>query len=496
MSNNIIIDTSYGQTRVALMENNDLVEIYFEDNRHIGIAGNIYKGKVVSVLPGMEAAFVDIGLDKNAFLYVGDAVIKKEYKEEHDDDLIDKVSIRDVVKVGQDILVQVIKEPIGTKGPRVTVNITLPGRYLVLVPNVGYVGISRRIEDETERERLKIEIQKVKLNDFGVIIRTAAEGFEDKDFIEDIEFLKRLWEKIETKSNITKAPKLIHKDLSLIYRIVRDMFTLNIDKFVINNKEEFAKVLELAEMMSTALGQRVELYSKEYDIFEFYQIQSKLDKVLARKVWLKCGGYLVIEQTEALIVVDVNTGKYVGNNNLEDTILKANLEAAKEIAKQIRLRDCGGIIVIDFIDMEDLKHQESVIETLKLHLKNDRTKTHVVGMTQLGLVEMTRKKMRQNVSTVIQMNCPSCDGTGKVLLPQMVAQEIERKVGRLINEKMASGIIIEAHSLVICELQGNSEDGKNGITERYDNKILIKQKHTQNINEYDVKHVDNIKYLC
>lgn len=497
MSNNIIVDVSFGQTRVAVVEDGELVELYIEDSEHTSMVGNIYLGKVVNVFPGMEAAFVDIGQEKNAFLYVGDAIIRNEFKEDSKEEAVTpSVSINDVVKVGQDILVQVVKEPIGTKGPRVTANITLPGRYAVLVPNVDYIGISRRIEDEDEKQRLKTEIEKVKPEGFGMIIRTAAEGLTESHFAEDINFLTKLWSKIKAKSEGVSAPRVIHRDLSLVYRTVRDMFTQSIDKFVINEKEEYTKVLELVELISPGLKTRVEYYSKSHDIFEYYQIQSKISKALARKVWLKSGGYIVIDQTEALIVIDVNTGKYVGNNNLEETILKINLEAAKEIAKQLRLRDIGGIIIIDFIDMMELEHQTKVLDALRQHLKKDKTRTHIIGFSQLGLVEMTRKKMRQNLSLVLQTECPCCSGSGKILLPEMIAKDIERKIDKLFCELMAEGVIVEAHHLVIKELEGEAEEKLNAMKNKYNKTIILKTKRTQNIEEFEVKDVDNIKFLC
>lgn len=499
MSNSsIIVDVSFGQTRVAVVEDNELVEIYVEDNKHSSMVGNIYKGKVLNVFPGMEAAFVDIGTDKNAFLYVGDAVPKNEYREdeEHDESSALSVSINDIVKPGQEILIQVVKEAIGTKGPRVTTNITLPGRYIVLVPGVNYVGISRRIEDEAERSRLREEVEKVRPQGYGVIIRTAAEGLNSSDFTEDINFLVKLWEKIDSKDKNAPAPRLVHKDLGLIYRTVRDMFTLSIDKFIINDKEEYGKVLELVEMTSPGLKQRVEYYSKNYNIFEFHGINSKIPKALARKVWLKSGGYIIIDPTEALTVIDVNTGKYTGNTTLEETIVKINIEAAKEIAKQLRLRDIGGIIIVDFIDMINTDHQQQVLEEFRHFLKRDKTKTHVVGISQLGLVEMTRKKMRQNLSLTLQTECPCCDGTGRIILPEMIAKDIERQVDKAFNDHMASGIIITAHPLVIKELQEKNDNIIERMKKRYNKSVVAKAKDSQNIEEFEVKDIDNITYLC
>ncbi len=416
MINEMIVDVDSEEIRVGILEDKELVEIHIERTSQQGLVGNIYRGKVSTVLPGMQAAFIDIGYEKNAFLYVGDAIQQKEFS----DDEIDyrdyaEYNISDILKVGQEITVQVIKEPVGTKGPRVSTHITLPGRNLVLLPNADYIGISRRIESETERQKLKKIAEKLKPDNMGLIVRTASEGKEESDFVEDVSFLTKLWDKIKKTESSGAVPRCIHKDINLIYRSVRDLFTASVDKFIINDEKEYLKVLELVEMISPVLKKRVELFSKEYKIFDYYQIETKIERALSRKVWLKSGGYIIIDRTEALTVIDVNTGKFVGGNNLEDTVLKTNIEATKEIAKQLRLRDIGGIVIIDFIDMNNNEHQQMVLDSLRQSLKNDRTKTIVLGMTALGLVEMTRKKIRQELSSVMNSNCPCCDGTGKIL---------------------------------------------------------------------------------
>lgn len=416
MINEIIVDVNADEIRVGILEDKELVEIHIERTNHKGLVGNIYRGKVSSVLPGMQAAFIDIGYEKNAFLYVGDAITQKEYSDDEIEVYRDysEYNITDILKVGQEITVQVIKEPIGTKGPRVSTHITLPGRNLVLLPNADYVGISRRIENENERLKLKRIAEKLKPDNMGLIVRTVSEGKDEADFVEDVSFLTKLWSKIKKSEYSGPVPRCIHKDINLIYRSVRDLFTWNVDKFIINDEKEYFKVLELIEMISPALKTRVELFNKEYEIFDYYQIETKIERALARKVWLKSGGYIIIDKTEALTVIDVNTGKFVGDNNLEETVLKTNIEATREIAKQLRLRDIGGIVIIDFIDMNDAEHQQMVLDSLKQNLKNDRTKTIVLGMTSLGLVEMTRKKIRQELATVMKCDCPYCEGTGKI----------------------------------------------------------------------------------
>lgn len=492
MVNEIIVDIGLEENRVAVLEDKELVEIYIERPNQERLVGNIYRGKVSSVLPGMQAAFIDIGYEKNAFLYVGDAVSQKEFNEE-DDDVYHELrgyNIDELLRPGQEITVQVTKEPIGTKGPRVTTHITLPGRQLVLLPNADYIGISRRIENEEERNRLKKMAEKIKPKGMGLIVRTAYESKSTEDLTSDLNFLIKLWEKIKQKERSGPAPRCIHKDISLIYRAVRDLFTWNVDKFVINDRQEYSKVLELVEMASPALKLRVEYFSKSIDLFEYYQIEPKISKALARKIWLKCGGYLVLDQTEALTVIDVNTGKYVGGSNLEDTVLKTNLEAAKEIAKQLRLRDIGGIIIIDFIDMREPQHQQQVLDTLKQALKRDRTKTTVVGMTGLGLIEMTRKKIRQGLSSVMLSDCPYCDGIGKILSPESIARNVEKEINRYFTQTIANAIQVEVHPSVAVILTGADGQRLSMMEKTFNKRIVVKESNEVKHEEIKIKEID------
>jgi len=410
----IIIDAGADGTRVAFLEDGDLVEIYIEDSGHRSILGNIYLGRIENVLQGMQAAFVDIGCDKNAFLYIDDIISRGQEKD-----------IANLVDVGQDIAVQVIKEPMGTKGPRVTTNIKLPGRYVILLPYMNYIGISKKIENEAEKQRLKDLAQCIKPDGMGIIIRTEAQGKEKGELARDLEFLIKQWEKVKDRMNKVNAPAILHKDDDLIARLVRDGFTCGIDKLVINSKEKYNQVLELLDAISPSLNDKVEYYNGDKRIYEYYKIEEKLLKAVERKVWLKNGGYIIIDETEALTVIDVNTGKYVGKDNPRETILLTNKEAAKEIAKQLRLRDIGGIIIIDFIDMANNMQQEEVLEELKKHLKRDRSRTTVMGITHLGLVEMTRKKLRDNLSSILMKKCPYCRGTGKVLLKEIMGKDVD-----------------------------------------------------------------------
>lgn len=475
MSKEIAVDVDHDQTRVAVMEQRNLVEIYIEKSYKKRIVGNIYKGKVANVLPGMQAAFVDIGLEKNAFLYIDDVLSDKSEEDEGGNSRGSKTTIQNVLNVGQELVVQVIKEPIGSKGPRVTTQITLPGRYAVLMPTVDYIGISRRIESDEERKRLKEIAEKIKPENMGLIIRTVAGGKKEEDICQDVEFLMKLWNRLQQREKTAVAPKLIHKDVNLVYRIVRDLFTKDVERFYINDRNEYEKVLELLDYISPHLKPKVTLYIGEKDIFDHFCLETEIEKALKRKVWLKSGGYIVIDQTEALTAIDVNTGKYVGKKNLEDTVVKTNLEAAVEIAKQLRLRDIGGIIIIDFIDMNTPEHQQMVIETLETHLKKDRTKAHVLGITQLGLVEMTRKKVKQGLGEVLQKLCPYCDGKGKVLSEDTMGKKVEKKIKRVFEANPeAEAVLIEVDPKVAAVVIGSGGTHLSKLEQELGKHIYIK----------------------
>ena len=431
MIRDIIADVRDGQTRVAILEDGELVELFMEGEGKWEITGNVYRGKVENVLPGMQAAFVDIGLEKNAFLYVDDIILDGGVFEFSDEQGISKnnaltQSIGGMISKGQELTVQILKEPIGTKGARVTTQITLPGRYMVLMPLVDYIGVSRRIEDEGERQRLKGIAEEIRPVGMGLIVRTAAKGRKEEDFLWEIDFLSRLWGKIQTREQKGKVPRALYQDEGIIYRIIRDFYTPDMGRIIINDKEEYDKLMELADVLFPGLADKMELFDHEEGIFQYYNIEPKIEKALQRKVWLKSGGYIIIDPTEALTVIDVNTGKFVGSRNLEDTVLKTNLEAAREIAHQIRLRDIGGIILIDFIDMDVAKNRERVLEVLNHSLKKDRVKTSILGFTGLGLVEMTRKKIRGRLSTKLLKDCPHCHGTGRVHSEVMSAIKTEK----------------------------------------------------------------------
>lgn len=438
MAKKIIVNVLPEETRMALLENGQLMEVSVERTDSGHIVGNIYKGKIKNILPGMQAAFVDIGREKNAFLYIGDAFphLPARGSREHEK-----------LTVGQDIIIQVVKDTIGSKGPRVTAHLTLPGRYTVLMPTVEYTGISRRIDSEEERERLKALSVKVRPGGMGLIIRTVAEGKSEADLKKDVDYLTSLWNSLAARAKRVHAPALLYRDVDLVIRIVRDYFSEDINQFIINNQEAYGRVCDLLNFISPELVPRVVLYQGKEDIFSYYGLDDEMEKLGQRCVPLKCGGYIVIDKTEALTVIDVNTGKYVGQTNLSDTVFRTNLEAANQIARQIRLRDIGGIIIIDFIDMDKPEHQQEVLKKLEENLKHDRTKTQVLGITGLGLVEMTRKKSRQNIESMLYTECPCCQGRGRVKSPETVIIDIRRQLRKLIGVSRRR-LIIQVHPSV------------------------------------------------
>lgn len=436
MSQEIIINSTPQQIRVALLEDEHVAEVSIERRKHRGIVGNIYKGRVTKVLPGMQAAFVDIGLKKDAFLYVLD--VYDNLEDDETEELGNGESenetppqrkkrshrrplIQELLKRDQEILVQISKEPLGTKGARVTCHISLPGRYIVFMPTVEHVGVSRKIIGHTERNRLRKIIKELKPASSGFIVRTAGEGREEGDLTADIEFLTRLWSTIKKKSEPMRAPALAHEDLNLILRTVRDLFTHNVGKLVLDSEEEHQKVVEFTEATMPHLTDRIRLFVKDMPIFDHYGIEAELEKALQRKVRLKSGGYLVIDRAEALVAIDVNTGKFVGKKNLEDTIVRTNLEAAKEVARQVRLRDLGGIIIVDFIDMESEENKKRVVSTLENELVHDRARTNVLELTELGLVQMTRKRVRESLKQLLYQPCPYCKGMAFIKSEEIVA---------------------------------------------------------------------------
>lgn len=449
MTKTIIANIMAEETRMALVENGHLAEISIERSESGHIVGNIYKGRIKNILPGMQAAFVDIGRDKNAFLYLGDLPSHSTP---------DTAERHPLVTAGQDIVVQIVKDAMGTKGPRVTTQITLPGRFVVLMPTVDYVGISRRIDSEAERERLRQVAEKVRPLGMGLIVRTVAQNKSEEDISKDIAYLLNFWNALAARAKRSAVPALLFRDVDLVIRIVRDYLSPDVAEFILDNREAHGRVCDLLNYSSPELVSRVQLYQGTEDIFSFYRIAEEIEQLAKRKIWLKCGGYIVIDHTEALTVIDVNTGKFVGRTSLSDTVFQTNLEAAAEIARQIRLRDIGGIIIIDFIDMDKEEQKKAVLAVLEQKVKQDRTKTNILGLTSLGLVEMTRKKARQNMDQSLYNECPCCEGRGRIQSAETVAVQVLRKLRHLVGRQHVKGaLIVQVHPRIAEVLQRKGE---------------------------------------
>ena len=489
MKREIVVNSSLVETRVAVVEDGTLVELLIDNTHTQSLAGNIYKGRVLKILPGMQAAFVDIGLARDAFLYVRDIweemedyeelLAEGEAVEEAEDAEVteeapprkrrqpnrprqpSRASIEELIREGQEVLVQVAREPLGTKGARITSHVTLPGRYLVYMPTESHVGVSRKIESEAERSRLKHFIEEINIQREGVIVRTAGVGRSRAELQADLDFLSSTWRQIRTKAETLTAPAMVQKDLDLIFRIFRDLITKDVARLVVDSAAEYERCMEYTESLFPELRQLLYLYTEDEPIFKSFGIEKEIEKALRSKVWLKSGGYLVIEQTEALVSIDINTGKYVGKHDFEETILKTNREAAREIARQVRLRDLGGIIIIDFIDMARQENRDKVMEELKDALRADRSPTNVSLLSELGLVEMTRKRVRQGLNQAVSQTCPACGGLGWVRSIASIAhqalREVEWRVGRKhlprIRIRAAADLIewIKAEEMEIVE---------------------------------------------
>jgi len=494
----ILINVTREETRVALLEGGQVVEFYVERKQDVSQVGNIYKGKVVRVLPGMQSAFVDIGLDKAAFLYVTDmrtdieeyASLLEEEERNNSIEFVSKkgifdLTVEEIIQEGQEILVQVSKDPIGSKGARLTSYITLPGRYLVLMPSLEHIGISRRILDEAERMRLRMIAEDIRPKGFGFIIRTASEGSTEEDIKKDLEFLLLLWETIKKKKDKVTAPALLYSDFDLVFRSVRDLMRQDVKRLVTDSAEAYERIKDFVRTHFDKLLDKIEIYEGTEPIFDAFGIELDISRALGKKVWLKSGGYIVIDQTEAMTVIDVNTGKFVGKEELEDTVFKTNLEAVKEIAYQIRLRNLGGIIIIDFIDMEKPENREKVFNAFFEAMKKDRAKNTISHISELGIIQMTRKRVRESLGRTLCEPCPYCEGKGFVKSPQTTCYEIFRKI-RKIARHGGGKIIITAHPSVAELLSDEERPGLEEIEHMYNVKITIKENSNLHQENYDV----------
>lgn len=486
MIKNIIFNKEHRVNRCAVVEDGKLAEVFIESDKQI--VGSIYKCSVENIISGIDAAFVNIGEEKNAFLYAGDIITEEDFEESrHRHKKQKNQSIGKMLKEGQEILVQVVKAPRGTKGARVTTKITLPGRYLVLIPGSDTIGISQRIGDE-ERKRLKKLIEEIKPKNYGIIVRTEGEGISKKDLDHDIKLMIKIYENILNIAKDRHTPSLIYKDLSLLYKVIRDHLSNDTNALYIDSQEDYKKALSITEFFDPRLKNKLKLYKEKAPIFEYFGIEHQFKQIFKRKVWLPSGGNICIDHAEAMTVIDVNSAKFTGKKNVDDTVLITNLEAAKEIARQIRLRDIGGIIIVDFIDMQNGAHKKQLITKLGQELKKEKTRTNISQVTQLGLVEMTRKRVYDAVSETVTEMCPYCEGRGRIESAETVSLRAEREIRNYLAEnKNELGIIVNLHPSAAIYLIG--EKGKNiSLLENfYETKIYVRA--------YSDMHAEDIKIL-
>jgi len=526
MPKDLLINQTFKETRITLIENGEILDFLIdrigeEEGKINPVVGNIYLGKVVRVLPGMQSAFVDIGTDRAAFLYVADAYIptleeqremlakmKMSQAEEKDEDIpkpgqlipdefstlsetVDmrfrpEVKIQDILKEGEQILVQIVKEPISTKGPRITRHITLAGRHLVFMPFIEHTGVSRRIEQEKERDRLKEILDSIRPEGVGVIARTVAEGQSYKTLKADYNLLVKLWKDIQKRLERSKAPSEVHRDLTFVQRCLRDITDEDVENIIVDQKSTAKQVEKFVTRYLPDFKSKIKVYSEDVPIFEFYGVEIEIERAISNKVFLRSGGSIHIDQTEALVSIDVNTGKFVGKKTLEETILKTNLEAVKEITYQLRVRNCGGIIIIDFIDMEKPEHRDAVYHALLESLKKDRAKTNVLPISELGLVEMTRKRTRDTLTRVMCEPCSYCDGIGRVKSVLTVCYDVIRELIRTSKKTKALKISVFAHPEVSARLSSEDMDIIDFIETNYQKTVNIRADNNYHVEQYEI----------
>jgi len=502
----IVVNAGVAETRLAVQDGNLLTELYIERAGRRSIVGNIYKGVVTNVLPGMQAAFVDIGLHKDAFLYAGGYTANlgegdRDLTVEGDEDAADvdvvggepearpsapAAPIEEMLRKGQEVLVQVSKESLGTKGARVTSFVSIPGRYIVCMPQARHVGVSRRIHDDAERERLRGIVKGLRPAGGGFIVRTVAEGKGEEELAADIELLSRLWSQVQGRFESAKAPSLLHEEMDVTFRVVRDLFSPEVEEFLVDTREAFEKCAQFASSLVPQLASRVKLWDKDEPIFEATGIEKEIEKALRRRVWLKSGGYIVIDHTEALVAIDVNTGKYVGKRDLEETILKINVEAVTEIVRQIRLRDLGGIIIIDFIDMERAEHRDQVFRALTRVLEDDKARSNVLEISELGLVEMTRKRVRQSLQSLFCAPCQVCKGSGVVKSDATLSAEIFRKIQAGMKEAGGLEVVVRVHPDTAQHLEVDQREGLERLQALIGRKVAVQAVASYHRDQYDL----------
>ncbi len=506
MSTAILINSRRYEVRIAIVENGTLSEFHLQRPTEKGLIGNIYKGKVVRVLPGMQAAFINIGLERTGFLYVDDVYLSQNELNsrmlDSEPDSADSayssilpesdlrrthgMNIEDLLFEGQDILVQVSKDPIGTKGARLTCHITLPGRNLVFIPLTDHIGISRKIEDEEVRQKLRQQIEKLRPEGTGFIVRTVAEFAFDDELEADMEFLLLLWDEIQDRASVAEVPALVYKDLDITFRSVRDLFTHDVDHLIIDDYETYERLQTFVQNFAPQLSSKISLYEDDTPLFEAHGIDVEINRATEKKVWLRSGGYIIIESTEALSVIDVNTGRFVGKNNLNETIFKTNMEAAKEIAYQLRLRNIGGIIIIDFIDMEGEEHREELFTYFKEAVKKDKSRINILKLSEFGLVQMTRKRNSENLTQMMCEPCHYCAGEGILKSRRTICYDIFRKISRNAKKSGGFSITLRVHPRIADML--HKEERKTLLQLETDTgkKMMVVPVKELHIEKYDI----------
>jgi ribonuclease G len=509
MTKEMIVSSNGHETMVAILEDDLVAEVFVERERHRGVVGNVYKGRVSKVLPGMQSSFIDIGLERDGFLYVAEVIdtLDEFDKLASDDDDEgggkgrdrdrDKPppKIEELLKEGQEIIVQVVKEPLGTKGARLTSHVTMPGRFLVFMPTVDHIGVSRKIDSREERSRLRGIVREFReAHGFtgGVIIRTAAGGRPKEDILGDLEAFHKIWTEMRQRNESSRAPAVLYREQSIVSRLLRDLLTEDFQAIRIDNQTEYQRVLELVERIMPTLAPKVKLYSKPYPIFDEYGVQAEIDKALKSKVWLKSGGSIVINQTEALVAIDVNTGRYVGKKSsgrLEDTIVKTNLEAVKEIVRQIRLRDLGGIIVLDLIDMEDKKNRLKVYQAVEQELKKDRSPSKALQVSDFGLIIITRKRVKQSLERVLTEPCPYCSGTGVIKSSSTICYEILSEVKKVSPDLNGHRLLLRVNPDIARALKEEESAVLKDLRQSIGKEVTIKADTQLHHEQFDVMAV-------
>jgi len=504
MNKEMIVTSNGHQTMVAILEDDLVSEVFIERERQRGVVGNVYKGRVSKVLPGMQSAFVDIGLERDGFLYVTDVVntieefdrLESGEDDEEGEDGEERVpaseaKIEDLLRDGQEVIVQVAKEPLGTKGARITCHVTMAGRFLVFMPTVDHIGVSRKIESREERSRLRGIVRTFReKNGFtgGVIIRTATEGRPEQDLVDDLTSFQKIWGEVRQRAEKVRPPAVIYREQGLVTKLLRDLLTEDFIAIRIDDKEEYQRVVEMVGRVMPALAPRVSLYDKPFPIFEEYGVQDEIEKALKSKVWLKSGGYIVINQTEALVAIDVNTGRYVGKKNgrLEDTIVKTNVEAVKEIVRQVRLRDLGGIIVLDFIDMEEKKNRQKVFQAMEQELKRDRSPSKALQVADFGLIIITRKRVKQSLERVLTEPCPYCSGSGVIKSSSTICYEVLDQVRKLGEEIEGPGIVLRVNPEIARALKEEEAGVLRELKETLRKQVTLKSDSLLHHEQFDV----------